>query len=138
RRSNAASFDTDGSGCPTGAQEPRLDAHATPVLGSPFALDVSAPGLVAASLAVGFSRTIFQGTNLPLELAAVGLPGCWLLVSPDLVLAPQNVSSGSSASFMMQLPNHPSLVGFCLYAQAMVLRPGSVDLSDGARLRLGF
>lgn len=79
----------------------------------------------------GTSNSTWGGRSLPLSLAFAGLPGCDLLVAPDIaVLFP----TSASGFFYLTLtwPNDPSLDGQRLYMQAVAVPPSSsVELTNG-------
>lgn len=63
----------------------------------------------------GFSNTVWEATPLPLDLTVVGMPGCFLNQSCDLVTAPL------SGGLTIDVPAVPWLVGATFYVQAMGL-----------------
>ena len=73
------------------------------------------------SLMLGTSRTSWNGLALPASLAALGMPGCTLLVSAEQSVALQPV--GKYLSFQLSIPNLPSLAGVNFYTQAFVIDP---------------
>jgi hypothetical protein len=111
-----------GSGCPSSG--PRIGRSGSLGAGSTFTVNVSgvAPNRPAC-LVVGISDTVWAGGALPLDLGGAGLPGCFLLVSPDVLLDTITVPIGpvsAGASFSFQMPPMPQ---GSLYAQWAVLAP---------------
>lgn len=115
-------YTTFGAGC--------LGSRGLAALGTNFAV----PGLLGSSFGVtvanvpvntlvvmitGLSRDQWNGAPLPVSLAALGMPGCDLYVSPDVLelLA----ASGTTASYTIQLPAEPTLLGLEFHQQALVL-----------------
>ena len=73
-------------------------------------------------LLIGFSNSSWQGNSLPLDLGPHGLPGCFLLTSPDLN---QFLASGlGQAGFSFTVPASPSLIATSTYFQYLVTDPG--------------
>ncbi|MEY2981203.1 MAG: hypothetical protein ACO4CT_05180 [Planctomycetota bacterium] len=89
-----------------------------PVVGSPFQLDISN---VPSNVTFGALLNGAQPQNLALDV--FGADGCSLLVSPDNPAFPLNLTS-PSGSLTIPLPSLPSLLGFTLEMQAVVLAPG--------------
>ena len=52
------------------------------------------------------------------------MPGCQLLVSLEGALLPLVVSSGT-ASYGLQIPNQPWLIGTDVFLQALAMAPGA-------------
>ncbi|MCC7065111.1 MAG: hypothetical protein IT456_20040 [Planctomycetes bacterium] len=57
--------------------------------------------------------------NLPYDLSPLGMPGCTLFVSADMVT--MLVNWNGTAVWQMTIPNAPQLVGLPFYLQAGVL-----------------
>lgn len=66
--------------------------------------------------AIGFQRATWGGIPLPLDLALVGLPGCWLLNSLDQALTLTAPQAGV-VHWPIALPNNPQLLGAEVYLQ---------------------
>ncbi len=93
------------------------------------------PRATVASLNLGFSKTMFGGVPLPIELDAYGLPRCAVLASLD-VSAGVAVVSGGSAAITIPLPLSPALYYSRAYWQWITLdpsAPGSMVLSRGGQ-----
>ena len=111
-----------GTGCIGSGGIPNLRATTAPVRGQAFALDVSglppAPG--AYVMVLGFSDSVLPGAGaLPLELAALGAPTCFVLC--DLVFTEPRAHGGSADGYSIGLPNQPGLAGLVFFQQAYVL-----------------
>jgi hypothetical protein len=63
---------------------------------------------------------------LPLDLAASGMPGCFLRVSPDVSVPV--LGAGGLGVFVLAVPSVPALAGMILHSQAIAL-----DNSTGSR-----
>ncbi|MCA8974344.1 MAG: hypothetical protein KDC98_06455 [Planctomycetes bacterium] len=81
------------------------------------------------------SRSSWSGGPLPHDLTSIGMPGCQLLVRPD-VLVPL-----VSSSWQIGLPGEKSLIGLTIYLQAMTLDAAANALgvlaSDGLQVDIG-
>ncbi|MGE0142617.1 MAG: kelch repeat-containing protein [Planctomycetota bacterium] len=131
-----------GGGCAGSAGVPRLTAktYERPWLGDRFTQVLDrVPTSAPTVFQIGFSRTSWAGSALPLSLDFVGLTGCRLLVSIDamgIVFA-----QGGVARLTMVVPTEPTLVGARLYGQALVVDPAAnlagVTISNGLDLQLG-
>ncbi len=102
---------------------PVLSAKGVPEVGGSFTLELAQakPRAVAGILA-GLSNTRWNGLNLPFDLAALGAPGCNLLVGLDLMIPTVTGSSGAAA-LRISVPNDKALIQSVLYWQGMILDP---------------
>jgi hypothetical protein len=118
---------TFGSGCAgTGGVVPTIGANSPPMvpnLGYAVTLSGALPG-TAAVLVVGFSDTMWLAFPLPLNLAFVLAPACFLNVSVDIQI-PTATSGAGTASQLLPIPPLPGLVGASLYSQWGVIDPGA-------------
>jgi hypothetical protein len=137
-----SSFLVYGSGCVGTAGVPQLSAPAgqLPILGRPFTVQVAGLPLgQPAALQVGASRTHWDTLPLPLDLSPIGMPGCFLLASPQVafVLLP----SGGVARHVLLLPQDPVLIGGTFFLQAFARDPAANALgftvSNGGECRVG-
>ncbi len=110
------------TGCGGTAGVPFLRTQTQPRIGTLFHTAVeSVPANATGVLTVyGMSRTSSGGTALPFDLGALGMPGCQIVVRPDLTVVqqPDGVSPG------LLIPNLPALFGTEFYVQAVVGEPG--------------
>jgi hypothetical protein len=115
-----------GQGCAGGSVVPgflQQPFHA-PYLGLTFGVRMySAPGNQPSFVAAGLSRTSWNGVPLPLPLGFVGMTGCQLLVSGD-VLLPTTVS-GANATTELAIPPQLALLGAQFFLQGFVFEPGA-------------
>ncbi|HET6204058.1 MAG TPA: FG-GAP-like repeat-containing protein [Planctomycetota bacterium] len=126
-----------GQGCPgpTGVV-PRIGASKSPMIGTSFRINLSqtAPGRPALLL-LGFSNSAWWGTPLPLNLSFLGMPGCSLLVSPDVPVGFATSAFGATQGRVvapLALPADPSVVGAQFYAQWYVADPGPAAFPGSA------
>ncbi len=121
---------TLGIGCATRAGViPRIGASFTPEVGKPFAINLSrVEPLTSAQLVLGSSATTWNGTPLPLDLTAFGMPGCMLRTSIDaqFVRQAQGISHKGWSRFETTIPNDPRLRGATFYAQWLVFGQDAV------------
>jgi hypothetical protein len=97
---------------------------ALPVLGTTWTARLGyGTGNGVAALAIGSSDQTWIGGPLPLDLSALGMPGCTLRVSTEFVAS--MLLSGGNATLAWQLPLTPSLAGFQFFTQALVLEPAA-------------
>jgi hypothetical protein len=138
--STSAVATTYGSGCGTPPLALAPVAAARPVLGQVArALVPNAPTL-AFALAVGFSNTVFGPAALPLPLDGLGMTGCFLHQSADVLGLPLNpVAAG--LEFALPLPTTPTLLGVHVFLQAYGFAPGQnpaqITTSNGIDWKLG-
>ncbi len=117
------------SGCaPSGAMLPRIGASKSAKVGTTSSVNLSrtAPGRPALLL-LGFSSVAWWGIPLPLDLGFLGMPGCDLLISPDLPIAFSTTAFGPGngrAVAPIAIPADPVLAGGQFYAQWFVAGPG--------------
>jgi arylsulfatase A-like enzyme len=112
-----------GSACPGSVGLPLLAAGGGPRRGAPFPLTASnlAPSVQTALLVLGASRDAFGGLTLPYDLGIVGMHGCQLHASPDVLLP--RPASGGAATWSLPVPGTATLLGGSVYFQALVLEP---------------
>jgi hypothetical protein len=121
-----ASVTPFGAGCAGSGGVPSMDAAGPPVLNQLYSVSVTnlPPSPIAAVFGlIGVSNTTWAGLPLPFELVAIGMPGCSFLVSVDFVV-PLPISAGS-ATWNLQIPDEPMLLGGTFYQQALVSDPGT-------------
>ncbi|MAG58160.1 MAG: hypothetical protein CMJ83_17885 [Planctomycetes bacterium] len=96
-----------------------------PRLGQPFTATLDgAPGLAVSFLLQGASNTSWLGVPLPIDLASLGQPGCFVLISPDTShLA--FVDPAGQASLSAVFPTNPAIVGSGAYLQWLVMTPSA-------------
>ena len=113
-----------GSGCVGTSGPPTLGpvSGALPIVGTTFVLELLAvPGAVAA-VSIGFSNVQWNGNTLPYGLGALGMTGCTLHVSPDVMFfAP---ATAGRATLAWALTNNTNLIGVTFFNQGFVLDPG--------------
>lgn len=110
-----------GAGCTGSSGVPRNTASAPPRLGN--ALNVTLTNL-AQNLALywwGFSSTTSATGPLPMDLQALGAPGCLIRASLDASIV--LIGNNGSATFSFALPNNPTLLGAQFYTQGLSLDP---------------
>jgi hypothetical protein len=119
-----ARWTSQGPGCAGMAGIPQLQLwrDQLPWLGEPFVLRLlRLPPGQATLLWLGASDTAWGAVPLPLDLTPIGMPGCALRMSPDLVF-PLFQWTGEAA-LSVGIPNDPVLRGNTFYAQGLAVDP---------------
>ena len=129
-----------GTGCPAAAPSLTTAGGALPWLGDTLRFEFRAAVGTARRplLWLGASRTVWRGSPLPLDLGAYGLPGCDLLVAPDVGLPMTPIPTGI-ADVAVTVPRDPALIGSRVFAQAIDVSGSAVPftLTGGLELVLG-
>ena len=131
-----------GAGCSGSAGVPSLACEVRPSFVETLVYEVHnvpmSPGL--AVQAIGLSNQLQGGGPLPAELGVLGMPGCWLQNSLDLLQA--SVAVANVATFQLVLPSIPNVLGLRMWSQALVLDPGAnafgLTVSNGLEQFVGF
>ena len=130
-----ASFALYGNGCaPGGGSPPALAPFAgqVPLQGRTFQVLVKGPGVAGVGL-LGARRT-------RMDLSGIGLPGCFLLASPDLGTALAGLTPGSFL-WSIPIPARTFLLGARFFQQAVLLDPmkpkNGITLSNGGEGVIG-
>ncbi|MCA8968329.1 MAG: hypothetical protein KDC95_01045 [Planctomycetes bacterium] len=137
---HTAQIQNYGVGCRGTVGTPRLDrAVSGPWMGWPFVMRASSlPQSGASVLFVGSSSKTWGVVPLPLKLDSIGMAGCELLASPD-VLIPAPIANGSAAWSLM-IPSI-SLTGVQFFTQAIVVDGGAnafgATLTNGLEATIG-
>lgn len=136
-----ADYRTFGTGCPGALGIPTVAAAtgSLPKLGSTFIVTAGNLPVGVGLMLTGLSNTVTSGSlPLPLPLAALGWPGCDLVVDP--LLTDTIVGAGNTANWSLPLPLANVLIGFQFYNQAASLDPGPAFLSfsNGGGARVGL
>lgn len=102
---------------------PTLSATGVPEIGTSFDinLDQALPS-ASAALFFGASKTVWNGSPLPIDLGPIGGPGCLIHASGEIIV-PVAVDSGGSASLTLALPNVGALVSAQFHNQFYVSDP---------------
>jgi hypothetical protein len=137
----SASATAYGAGCGSPALGFVPDTNGRPLLGQTgSATIVNAPTPVAA-VAMGWSNQFYGSFALPVTLAGIGMPGCDLQQSADMLGLGTSPLTPSTLSFSLTIPNVPSLLGSHVYAQAYGFAPGAnplqIIISNGIDWLLG-
>jgi len=120
----AATANAYGSGCGSPALGFVPDPNGRPLLGqSGSATIVDAPTPLAA-VALGWNNQFFSTLPLPLPLDVIGMPGCTLLQSTDILGLGTTPLTSSTCSFSLAIPSATGLIGTHLYMQAYAFAPG--------------
>ncbi|MFO1053755.1 MAG: kelch repeat-containing protein [Planctomycetota bacterium] len=115
---NPASVEVGGAGCAGSAGTPSLlpGADSLPWIGDTFSVDLGQIAPAAPwSLLIGASNTNWGLVSLPLALGGVGMLGCALATSIDIL------QTGSGSSFAMPIPVVLGLEGTPFHLQALIV-----------------
>ena len=123
--------------CATAFLGVRVDASARPVLGTTIQLQTT-----NIPTGTGFGALLLSTVRAlpPVDLTALGMPGCQLhVVNP---IASAYVPSGSSVQEPLAIPSNPALIGFVVVGQGITysppLTPFGFVTSNGLVLTLGM
>jgi hypothetical protein len=112
-----------------------------PLLGQIASATIPNAPLPAVGVAMGLSNTARGPTPLPFPLDSIGMTGCLLQQSTELLGLGVTPLGGTSYRFQQNLPNQPALLGLRLFLQAYALAPGQNPLeviaSNGIAWRIG-
>lgn len=116
---------TFGTGCVGSSGVPALSATDAPRLGQNYTLTLNnlPPSSSVAFFAVGWSDQTSPLGPLPLSLAAVGMPGCSLLVSGEVLLVIS--ATGGVSTLVTSLPNDAAFVGIEQFHQGCSIDPAA-------------
>jgi hypothetical protein len=130
-----------GAGCAGGSGVPALTASTWPYLGGTLRLEADrlVPGQ-PAFCALGASDQAYAGLQLPFDLVAIGMPGCWLWASIDALLPFPGATA--TRTLALPVPASQALLGGRFYLQAAAVDPAANPLglvvSAGLRARIGM
>lgn len=130
-----------GQGCQGSCGELTLGSTGRPTLGRGLTMFAAPlPQTFTVMLGViGFSDSALGSLPLPFDLSGIGMPGCRLLTSREVMRA--EVTS-VAWSWRQPLPGSPIFLGATLHAQAFAADPAGNALglvaSNGAHLTVGF
>jgi hypothetical protein len=92
-------------------------------------------------VSLGVSKEWFGAFALPVTLAGIGMPGCFLHQSADVVGQSTAPFTPGTALFGFAIPNNAALVGFHVYLQAWAWAPAAnaanVIVSNGLDWQVG-
>lgn len=133
-------YDTFGPGCPGSLGVPRNTATALPQIGATLVVECTHLPMSMAFLSIGWSNTAWSVGPLPFDLTALGLPGCALRVSNDLLVYISG--SAQTATWSLPIPSASALLGLSLHTQALSVDPGfnsfGAAMSDAATATIGL
>jgi hypothetical protein len=131
-----------GAGCGSPALALAGLPTAPPAIGTTAGAAVTSAPSPFAFVALGVSDTTFGPFSLPVSLASIGMHGCSLLHSAEVIGEPTTPTGAGTASYTFAIPNNASLVGFHVYLQAWAWAPGAnavnVIVSNGLDWTLAY
>jgi len=137
----AATANAYGAGCGSPALDFVPDANGRPVLGQSGSATIANTPTPIVGVAIGWNNQFFSTVPLPLPLDSIGMPGCSLLQSTDLLGLGTTPLTATTNWFSLAIPSVPSLNGTHLYMQAYAFAPGvnplQIVISNGIDWVLG-
>lgn len=114
-----------GTACSGAGLSPSLSSITAPAIGTTFTMRVTglSPAATATFGVVGFRADSWLGVPLPLDLGAFDMPGCSLLLTPEITRF--LVRTNQVATWNELLPNDPGLLGLGFFTQSFVMVPGA-------------
>ncbi|MFY9342987.1 MAG: kelch repeat-containing protein [Planctomycetota bacterium] len=114
-------FSRFGSGCATSAGEPTIESN-IPRIGQNWDLTFNSLPLDMefVLVALGLSNQSFGAVPLPFDLGLIGLGGCNLLVSADVVNVVDATLIPGTALHTLAIPNNTALVNAVVFAQGIL------------------
>ena len=102
-----------GTGCAGSlAQTPQFSTNTAPRLGQSLDMKINlAPANTLVAFAQGLSNTLADGLPLPVDLTALGAPGCSLFTSTESII-PAVTNSAGAAALVFNVPSTPVRAGF--------------------------
>jgi len=137
----SASATAYGAGCGSPALGFVPDANGRPVLGQTASATILNAPAPIAFVAMGLNNQFFGPFTLPVTLGGIGMPGCDLWQSTDILGLGVSLLTPTTLSYSLAIPNVPSLIGMHLYLQAYAYAPGynpaQIVISNGIDWMLG-
>ena len=136
--SNPGSVNSYGSSC-----GPTLMVLGNPQIGATSSvLQMNMPPTtLLPGLAIGLSNVAAGLAPLPLSLAFLGAPGCFLHHDAAINFGGGMLLQGTAATASIAIPYNPAFAGFVFYLQGWCLNPASNSLglvfSNGVRVQVG-
>ncbi|MFY9342194.1 MAG: hypothetical protein WAT39_06885 [Planctomycetota bacterium] len=134
-----AYYQTFGPGCPNTLGTSQLLNAALPRIGQTMIVNITNVPQQLGLMITGASNAVSTLGPLPLDLTAVGMPGCFLRTSLDLTDG--LFTFGPIASWSLAIPNQGGLLGLRFYQQAFVfntaLNPFGGAMSAAAEWQIG-
>jgi 3-phytase len=100
-----------GAGCGSPALGLVPDPNGRPVVGQTGSATITNVSTPVAGVVMGWSNQAMGSTTLPLSLNSVGMPGCSLLQSSDIMGLGTSPLSASSRSFSVAIPSVLNFIG---------------------------
>jgi hypothetical protein len=128
RSAASAAGATYGVGCGTPSLALTPDATGRPILGQLATATITNAPTTAGAIAIGFSDQTFGPFALPVALTSIGMPGCNLWQSSEILGLGTSALTAGSLQFALAIPNQSNAVGTHLYLQAYCFAPGANSL----------
>lgn len=130
-----------GAGCGSPPLGLVPDPAGRPLLGHVASATIVNATTVVGAVAAGLNNQFYGPFALPVTLGGIGMTGCDLWQSADVLGLPISPLTPTTLSFSLALPNAPAILGSHVYLQAYVLAPGvnplQITLSNAVDWLLG-
>ena len=121
----SASATSFGLGCGSPVLTFVPDTSLRPILGQVGHATITAAPTTLVEVAMGWSDQFFGTTPLPASLASIGMTGCDLLQSAEIIGLDTIPVASTTHSFSLTIPNQPSLIGAHAVLQSFAFAPGA-------------
>lgn len=130
-----------GTGCGSPALTFTPAPSGPPIIGQVTLASIENAPVPVGAVAMGWSDEQFGPFSLPVTLAGVGMPGCSLLQSSEIIDLPVAQTGANSMQFGFAVPDMDSLLGVHVFVQAYALAPNEnpawIIVSNGIDLMFG-
>lgn len=131
-----------GAGCGSPALAISGIPSSPPSIGTTVLAALSNVPSPLAFVSLGLSNTTYGPFTLPVTLASIGMPGCDLLQSANVVGEPATSIGPGTASYSFAIPNNAALIGMHVYLQGWAWAPGTnaanIIVSNGLDWQIGY
>src|SRR5690606_16451008 len=117
-----------GVGCGVPPLTLTASSSGRPVIGQVASATIGNATSSIAAIAIGLSRDQYGPFAQPVTIARIGMPGCDLLQSSDVLGLFATSTGPSTLVYDQSLPNNLAIVGQSIYLQAYSFAPGANQL----------
>lgn len=112
-----------GAGCGTPPLTSTPDPAARPLIGQTATATITNAPTALAAVALGNSNQFFGPFALPVTLTGIGMTGCDLLQSAEVIGLDATPLTATTLQFSLAIPNDPGLLQAHVYAQGYAIAP---------------
>lgn len=128
----AASVTPFGTSCPIAGTQPMLTAGTSlPQIGQTCTFLVTSLPTTSSHAVLGalsLEAGSLGGVPLPIDLTPIGMPGCEQYIDPILSMLYGTVATNGTATWPLDIPDAPWVLGLPFYVQCLVDAPGENPL----------